>query len=253
MSNFSERLSSLGQTAPAKMGFGASAARAKNPVMLVIGRVGKGVKDSDAVDLLLRDSGTGSKEDGPDWGLVVDGNTAIDAEALEKDGCHFLLISSEDAPAEVLLAEELGLGIQVTDGLPEHRIRAIEDGPFNFLLYKPDAVSWPLTVGSVLKLQDLISSFSKHIFLELPADAKMPGKKDLEVLKNLPISAIVVDLGKAKPADASKMKDAIGELEPRKPSNKGERSPMVPFAGRGAPEEVETGGDEGFDDDDWED
>ena len=58
MSKFSERLSSLGQSAPAKMGFGQSAAREKNPVMLVVGRNGAGSDDS--VDLVL----TGRLNDG---------------------------------------------------------------------------------------------------------------------------------------------------------------------------------------------
>ena len=231
MSKFSERLTSLGQIGPASMGFGRSAAREKNPVMLVIGRGGDAAKDAAGVDLVMRTDGPKVKDDGG-WGLVVDGPAPLDIEALIKDGCQFLLISSDDAAAEALLADDIAKGLPVTDGLPEHRIRAIEDGPFDFLLYRPESMEWPLNVGAVLRLQDLVSSFSKHIFLELPAKSGLPGEKDLEVLKNMPVSAIVLDLGDVKSSDAGKLKKSIASLEPRKPSSKSDRSPLVPAAGR---------------------
>ncbi len=249
MSKFSERLSSLGQSAPARMGFGKSAAREKNPVLLVIGKTSGSKGDADSVDLLLQPDG--SKGEG-DWGLEVNGAGKLDAEKLSKDGCQFLLISSEDTAAELLLSEELALGMPVADGLEDKRIRAIEDSPFEFLLYQPDSLSWPLDVGQVFKLQDLVSSFSKHIFLQVPSGAGLPGEKDLEVLKNLPVSALVIDLSDVKAADAAKLKESVAKLEPRKPSGKAERSPLVPLAGRQAAEEVETESDDFEDEEDWD-
>ncbi len=250
MSKFSERLSSLGQPGPARMGFGRSAAREKNPVMLVIGRSNGTKKEAENVDLILHSAGTESNDG--DWGIEVDKAAKLDAEKLGKGGCQFLLISSEDVGAELLLSEELGLGIPVAEGLEDKRIRAIEDGPFDFLLYWPEDLAWPLTIGSVLKLQELISSFSKHIFLELPKGTGLPGDKDLEVLKNLPVSAIVLDLKDVKAADAAKLREAIGKLEPRKPSGKPDRSPLVPLAGRSSSEEAEQPEGDDFEDDDWD-
>lgn len=248
MSKFSDKLSGLGQSAPARMGFGRSAAREKNPVMLVIGRG----SDTENVDLCLLDAAPKDKDG--EWGLVVNGSGSTDTEAIAKEGCQFLLVASEDASAEVMLAEELGLGMPVADGLSDQRIRSIEDSPFEFLLYKPESVTWPLTVGSVLKLQELVSSYSKHIFLELPAESGLPGEKDLEVLKNLPVSAIIIDLDKVKAADAAKLKKAVAKLEPRKPASKSDRSPLVPQAGRNSADEVDTGDDDFNDEeDDWED
>lgn len=255
MSKFSDKLSSLGQSTPARMGFGRSAAREKNPVMLVIGRGGAAKDDAKGADVQLLTAVPSSKKGSTDseWGLVADGSKAPDTEALVKDGCQFLLVTSEDVNAEILLAEEIALGMPVVDHLGDPRIRSIEDSPFEFLLYKPESISWPLTVGSVLKLQDLVSSYSKHIFLELPSGTDMPGEKDLEVLKNLPVSAIVIDLEQVKSGDAKKLKEAVGKLEPRKPSSKSDRSPLVPLSGRNASEDVDAG-DDGFgeEDDDWE-
>ncbi|MDA0232901.1 MAG: hypothetical protein O3B04_08345 [Chloroflexi bacterium] len=255
MSKFSERLANLGQVGPAKMGFGKSAAREKNPVMLVIGRGGGQASDASNADLVLRQAGSTENGDG-EWGLIVDGPAALDADALVENGCQFLLITSEDAGAEALLADELAKGLPVTDGLPEHRVRAIEDGPFDFLLYRPESIEWPLTVGAVLRLQDLVSCFSKHIFLDLPENAGLPGEKDLEVLRNLPVSALVIDLAAVNPADASKMKEAIAALEPRKPSQKGERSPLVLSGSRTTSDGHDHEDDDGYDggdDADWED
>jgi hypothetical protein len=252
LSKFSDRLSNLGQSGPARMGFGKSAAREKNPVMLVIGRGGDSENDAKSVDLLLRTEARSDSEGEP-WGLAVGASTAVDAETLENNGCQFLIFESEDASAAGLLAEELGKGIEVTDGLPEHRVRALEDGPFDFFLYRPAEIKWPLTVGSALKLQDLISCFSKHIFLEL---SDLPGKADLEVLKNLPVSAVIVDLGKVSSADAAKLKEEVGKLEPRKPNQGSERSAFLPASGRATSESFDEG-DDGFegggDDDDWDD
>ncbi len=251
MSKFSERLSNLGQAAPARMGFGRSQARDKNPVMLVIGKGGDASKQEEAADLHLHDAG-----DAPDsgqWGAVLDGNAAPEAEKLEKGGCQFAIVNSDAIPAEILLSEEISFGMPVEAGLSESRIRAIEDGPFDFLVITPESLSWPLTVGSTLDLQELISSFSKHIFLELPASAGLPGKKDLEVLKNLPVSALVVDLGSVSAKDSAGLRETIAGLEPRKqPAARSERSPLVPLANRG--ESAEAAGDDSFDDeDDWDD
>lgn len=245
MSKFSERLSALGQAGPAKMGFGSSGEREKNPVMLVIARDGDPSKDADSSDLTLN----ASVQKSGDWGLVVDAKTKLDIEALEKNGCQFLLIGSEAVAAEALLAEDFGLGMVVTEGLSETRIRAIEDGPFDFLLLAPDSLSWPLTVGSTLQLQEVVSSFSKHIFLELPAGSSLPGEKDLEVLKNLPVSGLVVDGAKG---DAKALREAISKLEPRKPSGKPERAALVPFGGRNNSSETDAGSDD-YDDEEWDD
>jgi hypothetical protein len=254
LSKFSDRLSNLGQAGPAKMGFGRATAREKNSVMLVIGRGGDPDRDGANVDLALREDGANAGKGG-DWGLIVDGPVPLDAEALVKDGCQFLLITSEEAGSDALLAEELAKGLPVIDGLPEHRVRAIEDGPFDFLLYKPESLKWPLTVGAVLLLQDLVSSFSKYIFLELSAKTGLPGDNDLEVLKNLPISAIVLDLGTVKPVDAARLKESIARLEPRKPSQKGDRSPLIGASGRSTSEDHgdDYDGDDGGDEADWDD
>jgi hypothetical protein len=133
----------------------------------------------------------------------------------------------------------------VESGLSDQRARAVEDAPFEFLLYRPDAISWPLTVGAVLALQEVVSSFSKHIFLEL---RDMPGVSDLEVLKHMPVSALVVDLDKTPAEDVKSLKAAVEKLEPRK--HKTERMPLVPASGRAG---ADYGSDEGYDDDDWED
>jgi len=249
LSKFSDRLSSLGHSAPAKMGFGRQTAREKNPVMLLIGR---GDGDAEAVDLVLH--GPGETAASGDWGLELDGAGAPNIEAAAENGCQFLLVISEDVSADVLLTEQLAIGMPVVDGLPDSRIRAIEDGPFEFLLYAPEKIEWPLTVGATLKLQELVSSYSKHIFLQLPAGAAMPGDSDLEVLKNLPISSIVVDLAETSADALAALKASIGKLEPRKPSHRHERTPLVPLSGRSAAEDGGGGADyDDDDDDDWDD
>lgn len=250
MSKFSEKLANLGQSAPARMGFGAVSAREKTPVMLVIGRAKDLKSNSSSVDAVITPvSADGPAKDAGEvfWGITVTSGDTIDTKKLKEAGCAFMLIESDEISASSLLEEEISKGLIVEPDLPDQRIRAIEDGPFEFLVYRPDSLSLPLTVKGMIQLQELVSSFSKHIFLEL---SDIPNDSDLDVLKQLPVSAIIVDLQSAAGEKAKGLKDSISKLEPRK--QKSERSPLVPLSGRNAVESDADSGD--FDDEEeWED
>jgi len=215
------------------MGFGMAAAREKTPVMLVIGRSKNG-DAGDAVDAVITPASAkapASANGDSTWGIVVGAKDNPDAAKLKEDGCQLMLIESGDCPASALLEEEIARGLVVEPGLPDQRIRAIEDGPFEFLVYKPASIKLPLSVDGMIELQELVSSFSKHIFLEL---SEAPGEQDLDVIKQMPVSAIILDLDKVSAEKAKSLKEAIGKLEPRKP--KGDRMPLAPLSGRNAPE-----------------
>jgi hypothetical protein len=244
LSKFSEKLASLGQTAPARLGFGKAAARDKTPVMLVVGRSKKARDIDGLVDVLLLPEPVAENGETP-WGVSSRNGAKLDATDLKSKDCQFVLIEDGDSPAALLADEDLSRGLAVEGGLSEQRARAVEDAPFEFLLYRPDTISWPLTVSAVLALQEVVSSFSKHIFLEL---SDLPGASDLEVLKHMPVSALVVDLDRTPAEDVKSLKAAVEKLEPRK--HKNERTPFVPAAGRSA---ADYDSDEGYEDDDWED
>jgi hypothetical protein len=228
-----------------------SSAREKTPVMLVIGRAQDAKAGDSLVDAVLTpSSATAPEKDGkgPAWGVTVAAGDSLDAAKLKESGCQLILVESGRAPASVLLDEEVCKGMTVEHGLPDQRIRAIEDSPFEFLVYRPSSISLPLTVEGMIELQELISSFSKHIFLEL---SEAPGESDLDLLKQMPVSAIVLDLDKVSADTVKSLKESIAKLEPRK--QKPERSPLVPLSGRHAVEADADGGGDFDDDDDWDD
>ena len=113
------------------MGFGKAATREKNPVMLVIGKDGSD-NDAKSVDLLLRDSGSGASGD---WGLVVGSSTKVDAEALSKDGCQFVLIESDDAGL-ITVPAGTRLVIRMSDTLDSKR-HSVNSAPTCLLQHSP--------------------------------------------------------------------------------------------------------------------
>lgn len=251
MSKFSEKLGSLGQSAPARMGFGVASAREKTPVMLVIGRAADAKSGEGVVDAVLTPANAtapGKEEGNPTWGVLAGSGEPVDTAKLKEVGCQLALIESGDCPASALLEEDIAFGTAVEPGLPDQRIRAIEDAPFEFLVYKPSAVASPITVDAMMELQELVSSYSKHIFLEV---STIPEKSDLDVLKQLPISALIVDLEKIPADKVKELRETISKLEPRK--QKSERTPMVPAAGRNAADSNDDGGGYEEDDEDWDD
>jgi hypothetical protein len=245
LSKFSDRLSNLGQTAPARLGFGKAAARDKTPVMLVVARTDDASKADGVADAAMLPSlPSSSPSEDSLWGVEVTDGASLSAEQLKESKSQFVLVESEQVPASVLTDEDLSKGLVVQAGLSDSRIRAIEDSPFEFLLYRPASVKWPLTVAAMLELQEVVSNFSKHIFLELN---DIPGKEDLEVLKQLPVSAIVVDLSSVSADSVKTLKETIAKLEPRKQRN--ERGVLVPASGRVS---AESDAEEDYDDD-WDD
>jgi hypothetical protein len=247
LSKFSERLASLGQTAPARLGFGRAAARDKTPVMLLVGRSSE-VRDINGIvdALLLPPAVVGNVNDGsPMWGVSSTDGAQLSIDELKSKDCQFVLIESDKSSASLLVDEDVCRGLVIESGLPDQRIRAVEDGPFEFLLYRPESVSWPLTVGAVLSLQEVVSNFSKHIFLEV---SDLPENSDLEVLKHMPVSALVVDLDTVSADRVKSLKQAIEKLEPRK--HRQERTPLIPASGRSSADDYEPDED---DYDDWED
>ncbi len=223
MSKLSETLSNLGQALPARLGFGQPRERKRNPVILLVGLVDTTGKTSPNVamfDIALTRAKKGGRpattapSGGEKWGTALSDCTKGDLEALKESRGDFVLIESETAPATALRDEDLGKGFVVPLQLTDERAHAIEDLPFDFLLLRGAAPQWPLTVGQVISLQEKVSLFSKHIFLELDV---LPPVDDLSTLRDMPISGLVIEASRHTEKEISDLKEALAALEPRKP------------------------------------
>ncbi len=232
MSKLSDRLTNLGQAVPTKMGFGQVREKKRNPVILIVGIAesnGKTGPAGEFADMFVLRSKKGGKPASakPDreglWGVAVSDCTVGDLASLKEAGCDFILIESESASGAALRDDGLGRGFVLPEEVTENRAHAIDDLPLDYLLVRGVPGEWPVTVGGALDLQEKVSMFTKHIFLEITG---APSKEDLELLRDMPVSALVVDLGVQDPEELQALKKTISELEPRK--QRSEHIAMLP-------------------------
>lgn len=220
MSKISERLAKLGQTETTGFGFGVSTLTRKIPVILTVLTIHKqkDIKDVPADALIMAD---GSKDalqpktlrDTDIWGVSVSDGIDSDIDALVESGADFLVIETESTPGSALCGDDTGKGFVVDWNLPKKRARAIDNGPFDFLILDGSSIVLPLNVGGVLELQEQIAYYSRHIFLRL---TQLPTDQDLELLRDIGISGLLYDVSDAHTTEFAKLRESIDRLEPRK-------------------------------------
>ena len=220
MSKISDRLAKLGQTETTGFGFGARSLTRKIPVILTAVTVHK-PKDIKGVgaDIFIMPEGSTlmpkikALREAAIWGVAVSDRYESDIDALVDSGADFLVIEAESTPGSVLCGGDTGKGFIVDWNLSKKRAKAIDNGPFDFLILEGTSISFPLSVGGVLELQEQIAYYSRHIFLRL---TQLPGDSDLELLRDVGISALLYDVSDAKATEFAKLRESIDRLEPRK-------------------------------------
>ena len=253
MSKISERLTKLGQTERSGFGFGARAANNKIPVILVGVTVDSPAqaKDLDADLIILAADSNGAAQatsvDGAEiWGVSVSGGTGKKLDAALKAGADFIVIEGESAPGSALIDDDSGKGFVIGDAVSDERAKAIDAGPWDFLVLDGTGLKLPLSVGSVLDVQEQLAKYSRHIFLRVN---EVPDKTNLELLRDIGISALIYSAGSLVKADMVALRDSIDELEPKK--QKSAAGAVLPPAGESGSQEPDID-DHDHDDEDWE-
>lgn len=180
------------------------------------------------------------------WGASLSSCTREQLDALKEAGCDLIVVESDSTPGLVLRDDGMAKGYVLPRELSDHRIRAVDDLAVDVLLVRPRNESWPISVGGALDIQETVSAFSKHVFLQLD---NLPPPSELELLRDMPISAIVVDLKKVEPGELAELKKAISTLEPRKQRH--EHSALLPTGGGNSRPQPDHEDDDD-DDDDWD-
>jgi hypothetical protein len=249
-----DRLHELGRPEQTPMGFGTSSGSPGTAAMLLIGRLGVDrVKDGatralESVDALLLDgppdkAATKSLGDSV-WGVRLTDASIEMLDGLRDGGCDFIHLESEEAAALVLRDDGMARGFAITISLDEERGRALDDLPLDFLLLEYEVQPSQLTVARLMELQTAVSKVSKHIFLKA---GDCPSPSELELLRDLPVDAIVLDIDPDDDAGISAARAAIDALEPRKPRGHRDGTPLIPQAG------VSEAVDNAHEDEDWDD
>jgi len=257
LSKISKRLTKLGQTERSGFGFGARATSTKVPVIL-IGISIKKASDAANVDADLFILGADSKgaaqatavNDAEIWGVSVSGGSATDIDTAVEAGADFIVVESESAPGAALRDDDTGKGFVVPTDVTEDRSKAIEASLFEFLILDGTDLNIPLKVGIVLDIQEQLSRYSCHIFLRVTA---VPDQINLELLRDIGISALIYDGGAISNEDLSSLRKIIDMLEPKK--QKSSAGATIPPAGESSAvrdEDDDLDHDHDLDDDDWD-
>ena len=237
---------------PARIGFGRQQSRNKTPLILLAGRLGRNTASPEvirALDLLVFD-GDGSGPPSPPedwagiWGVSVSNADSDALDALKEAGCQFVLIQTGEAGSVALRDDGMDRGFVVSGELTDRRARAIEDMPFEFIVIQHDGGSSLDNVGGIITLQETVSLFNMHVFLEV---SELPPVDALEALRDLPVSALLLDADSADARELTQLRDAISKLEQRE--DRGKRVPTLPMSlDRGS---IATNPD--YDGEDWGD
>ena len=237
---------------PARIGFGRQQSRNRTPLILLAGRSSRDKASREvvgALDLIVFDGDDSGPPNPPDdwngtWGVTLSHADSETLDALKEAGCQFVLIQTGETGSVALRDDGMDRGLVVTGELTDRRARAIEDMPFEFIVIRHDGGSNLARVADVIDLQETVSLFNMHVFLEV---TELPPVDALEALRDLPISALLFDAGSADSRDVTQLRDAISELEQRE--DRGKRVPTLPMTREHGT--IPTQPD--YDEDDWGD
>ena len=250
-----ERLHDLGKSDPAPIGFGRPVQQKRRPALLLIGEANPGQLKSlvskgavEHLDAVLM-TGAPSEKDAEAIGDTLWGARLSDADEtgldrLKSSGCDFIIIGSDEAPASILRDDGMARGKELPLEITERQARVLDDLPFDFLTLSYGEKPGKLTIAGLLEYQAAVSMVGKHIVLQV---AKMPSEAELNVLRDLPIDAVIVPAGGMTSAQGQAAREAIDAIEPRKPRSHHD-DPAIAQSGK-SPVDAESH-DDGFDDDD---
>ena len=258
MSKLIRRLEKAGQETAIPMGFGTGSRRdeADAPIML-IGRVTPDelAKDADlsaaqvdafivSLKSLKAPALRKIEESLRDrlWGASVSGLDADKVTRLKDSGCDFVVFDAGDTAAEVLSDEELGKVLAIGPGLSDDEARAIQELPIDGMMFTPENELLPLTVQKLIEIQLTRSLVDKPFAMAIESEL---GPPELESLRNVGISALVVGVSPVELIDS--IKQAISTLPRRKPKAPSGHSVLAhPTAGMGLPAEQTREDDDDF-------
>lgn len=266
VSKLTDRFDELGRISSAPLGFATRPRAETSPTMLLIGAAPASDAEKYAgargVDALLLTGAEGIAADdsslgalgkalkGKLWGVSVGDIGFKGLEHLMDKGCDFVVPSSDDHSAAVLRDDDMTRGYEVDTSLDEDLARAIDCLPIDFLVLTPPPGIWPLKLSGLIKLQKTVSMVGRHFVLRIE---QPPTPEELEVVRNLPVDALLVDLTVTSSDDLHQYRKCIDGLPPRKPRpGAGDHNDAM----SGVPQTGVTDGGhqhEEEDDDDWDD
>ena len=240
MSKLATLLRRVGRTEPAPFGFAMAAARAKSPGMIVAVRL----------DDLSPDAAAKATKAGAGV-LLFDGDPQVDAETIRAItggsevpcglhltkpavdspstaralGIDYVEIDDTNAPAAMLLDDEMGFVLAVEDGASDTLLRTLESTSLD-ALYAGEVGS-PFTIGRQLELRRISGLARKPLLLH---SNDVLSSEDLECLRDSGVAAIVVDSSRNLEKQLTALRKNVDAMRPssRRRGDRQDASPTLP-------------------------
>ena len=227
MSKFVDALSKTGEDSVAPLGFGPASGRGKSSASIVLAGqvtprqlVDKPALGEAKVDALLvsleawdeaaLDSIKGQLDERL-WGVRLEAARLDQVRLLKKKGCDFVLFDATQTEASVLEEEDIGKIIAVASDLDEDVARAVNELPIDAVMLVTDPDLLPLTVSKLIGIEQVRGMVASPFVMAVPEGLSA---KDMEILRNVGISALVVATSSLK--EIGRTKESIDGLPPPK-------------------------------------
>ena len=261
MSKFLDVLERIRDGVSAPLGFGATRAE-KLPGIALVGLVSgshaKGIKvaadaAADAVIVAgAKDAGALKKMTASlksPWGAQVSSLSEAEAQAYQENGSDMLVFNLEGTAASALASENIARVLCIQPGIEEAEFRAIASLPVDAYLVSMKDVSGPWTLRDLATLGSFSRRVDKYILLEV---SESPGPKDLEALRDMGVSGLVVDVAAAGAEGLGALKTALLDMPRATSRNRTRSRAILPSSAFFPPEQpLQDDGDDDDDDDDY--
>ena len=126
------------------------------------------------------------------WGIDTHSENRVAPKKFKEAGADFLICNSEALPANILTDESIASGYTLESSASKKRIALISETGFDFLLLELPNSGDVMVLSDVLAFQRQALPISTHIFATTNA---MPQLEDVELLRLMSISALVLSKG----------------------------------------------------------
>ena len=261
MSKLLDLLQRISDGTPAPLGFGA-ARRAGLPGLALVGlatedhQAGLAAAASAGIDAALVSgvndaAGIGSlagSADGLPWGVFSTALSGETAQACQENGADVLAFGLESPAAGISGEDDMARIISLAPNLSDRELRAISALPVDCFIVDMGSVSGPWTLQDLVTVGSIASRTDKQVLVQVSAP---PADKELEAIRDMGVSGLILDLSGVSSDDLASLKSALHDM-PRPRRRRDRVRATVPSAGF-ASTPVPSREDDDDHDDDYDD
>ena len=241
MSKLLDLLQRISDGSPAPLGF--SAARSKPlPGLALVGLVtsdhqaGLAAAAESGLDTAIVSGITGADNlkavagsvDGIPWGAFVASLSAEEAQACQEAGADVLAFGLDGAASAISGKDDLAKLVSVAPDLSDRELRAVSALPVDCFIVDMTDVSGSWTLQDLVALGAITRRTDKQVLVQI---SSVPGKSDLQALRDMGACALLVDLSAVGPEELAALKAALLAMPRARPHRRERIRATVPSSG----------------------